>query len=372
MEITKGVIAKAQKVVIYGPEGIGKTTLASHFPNPVFIDTEGSTDNMDVARLPKPSSWTHLMEEISFVKANRPCTTLVIDTIDWAERLAIEHTCQVENKTSIEDFGYGTGYVKVQETVGKLLNILQDLVDSGINVVLTAHTQIRKFEQPDEMGAYDRYELKLGKKTQNQTSALVKEWADMILFCNYQVTVATSQNGKKKAQGGQRVMFTTHTPSWDAKNRFQLPDQMPMDYASIAPIFDTLPNAQSTQNVQPIPQPTAPMPNDVPPVAQEPTPDPREAEATTTPFPQQPAPTEPATPEPQQPVMDESIPKPLADLMTTKQITPEEIMNVVSQKGYYPAGTPISNYDPGFIQGVLVGAWEQVSGAIIANREGAK
>ncbi|MSS13449.1 AAA family ATPase, partial [Porcincola intestinalis] len=66
MEITRGVIHKATKVVIYGPEGIGKSTLASKFPDPVFIDTEGSTNMMDVARLPAPSSWTMLFEEIDY------------------------------------------------------------------------------------------------------------------------------------------------------------------------------------------------------------------------------------------------------------------------------------------------------------------
>ena len=54
MEITRGKIQTAQKIVLYGPEGIGKTTFASRFPEPLFIDTEGSTRQLDVARLPKP------------------------------------------------------------------------------------------------------------------------------------------------------------------------------------------------------------------------------------------------------------------------------------------------------------------------------
>ena len=70
MQITRGKRARAQKVVIYGPEGIGKSTFAAEFPNAVFIDTEGSTDNMDVARLDKPTSWTMLINEIAFIKAN--------------------------------------------------------------------------------------------------------------------------------------------------------------------------------------------------------------------------------------------------------------------------------------------------------------
>ena len=88
-------------------------------------------------------------------------------------------------------------------------------------MVLTAHAQIKKFEQPDELGAYDRWELKLEKKT----APLTKEWADMVLFANYKTMVVNVDNqgaakGKNKAQGGQRVMFTTHHPAWDAKNRY--------------------------------------------------------------------------------------------------------------------------------------------------------
>lgn len=106
----------------------------------------------------------------------------------------------------IEDFGYGNGYVYTKEEFGRFLNKLSDLIEVGINVVLTAHAQLRKFEQPDELGAYDRWELKLGKKTQSQTSPLVKEWADMLLFANYKTfSVAVGKDGKKhKGQGGNQ------------------------------------------------------------------------------------------------------------------------------------------------------------------------
>ena len=173
MNITTGKRKRAQKVVVYGTEGIGKTTFASHFPSPVFIDTESSTDHLDVARTDKPTSWQML---ISFVKefATMPgfYRTLVIDTIDWAEQLCVEYICAKHNKSGIEDFGYGNGYVFVREEMGRFLNLLDEVINAGMNVVLTAHAQIRKFEQPDELGAYDRFELKLGKKTGSQTSPL--------------------------------------------------------------------------------------------------------------------------------------------------------------------------------------------------------
>lgn len=233
MQITRGMVKSAKKVVCYGPEGIGKSTFASKFPNAVFIDTEGSTKDMDVARLPRPSSWEYLLQEIQYVKDNPSvCGSLVIDTVDWAEQLCVEHICDKHHKDGIESFGYGTGYVYTKEEFGRFLNKLEDLVEAGVNVVLTAHAHIKKFEQPDELGAYDRWELKLGKKTSSQTAPLVKEWADMLLFVNYKTySVAVDDKGKKhKAQGGKRIMYTSHHPCWDAKNRYGLPEECEFDY----------------------------------------------------------------------------------------------------------------------------------------------
>lgn len=237
MKIIRGKLSGARKVCVYGPEGIGKSTFASHFPDPVFIDTEGSTKDMDVARMEAPSSWQMLMEQVKYVKAHpETCRTLVIDTADWAEMLCTEAVCARSQKSGIEDFGYGKGYVYLTEEFGRLLNLLQELVDIGIHVVINAHAKMRKFEQPDEMGAYDRWELKL----QKQTAPLLKEWADMVLFANYKTIVVNvdgqgAQKGKNKAQGGKRVMYTSHHPCWDAKNRYELPEELPFDYRRLLP-----------------------------------------------------------------------------------------------------------------------------------------
>lgn len=358
MNITRGVIAKAQKVILYGPEGIGKSSFASQFPDPLFIDTEGSTSNMNVARLDKPTSWTMLMQQINFVKQTNPCKTLVIDTIDWAERIAIEYLCSVNQKKSIEDFGYGAGYIKLEEEIGRLLNLLSDVVDMGINVVLTAHAQIRKFEQPDEMGAYDRYELKLGKKTSSRTSSLVKEWADMVLFCNYKtLSVATDDKGKKfKAQGGKRVIYTSHHPAWDAKNRFGLPEELELDFSRIAHIFNPKP-----QQAQQLEEP-----------AEKPMPDETQTSESSQQLSQQQSPQQSIEKEEKESQPDFSrseadpsgLPKALQDLMNQNNVLPIEIQQAVAQRGYYTADTPMENYDASFVNGVLIGAWEQVFGMI--------
>lgn len=339
MQITRGKRARAQKVVIYGPEGIGKSTFAAQFPEPVFIDTEGSTDNMDVARMDKPTSWTMLKNEIAFIKANSDaCKTLVIDTIDWAEQLAVSYVCSQHQKNGIEDFGWGKGYTYVQEEIGRLLNSLSELVDIGINVVLTAHAQIKKFEQPDEMGAYDRYELKLGQKTSSKTAPLVKEWADMVLFANYKTLVMTTDDGKKKAQGGERVIYTNHRPAWDAKNRHGLPDQLPFDFGSIAHIFNNpapTPETQAEVQQAPISKTLNTIADDIK----------QERESAKQAQVQE------------QPQTTGLLPQALIDLMAPHNVTESELQDVAYIRGHFPMGTPIENF-PSNYWDMIVANWD--------------
>jgi len=190
LNITRGIVPRAQKVVVYGVEGIGKTTLSAQFPDPLFVDTEGGSGHMDVARVdPAPKSWEALLQIVDEVRAERPCSTLVIDTADWAERLCQQHVCGKSGKASIEDWGYGKGYVMMAEEFGRLLDKLTGLAEAGIHVALLAHSEVRKFEEPNEAGAYDRWELKLSKASQKKIAPLVKEWADAVLFLNYKQIV---------------------------------------------------------------------------------------------------------------------------------------------------------------------------------------
>lgn len=366
MEIIRGKLPGAKKVVVYGPEGIGKSTFASHFPDPVFIDTEGSTKDMDVSRFPEASSWTMLLEQVQYV-TNHPevCRTLVIDTIDWAEAMCIEHVCSIHQKKGIEDFGYGNGYVYVKEEFGRFLNKLSEVVKAGVNVVLTAHAQIRKFEQPDEMGAYDRYELKLGKKTASQTSPIVKEWADMLLFANYKTySVSVDDKGKKhKAQGGSRVMYTTHHPCWDAKNRYGLAEELPFEYTQIAHIIKntTMSKHQKTEQ-KPVsaPEPQKNMQMQGEAVQQSFDFTPKESDQQE---------NVPENDKRSALYIDERIPKALRDLMISNNVLEDELQAVVVNRGYYPDGVPIKDYDPDFINGCLIGAWGQVFGFVKEMRE---
>lgn len=326
-ELITGIQKKALRVCIYGVAGIGKTTLAAEFPNPVFIDVEDGSNQLPVARMPRPTSWDMLMDEVREVRAgNVPCSSLVIDTADAAEELCISAMCAEHDWEGLESPGYGKGYTFLAERYGKLLDLLGEVVDRGINVVVVSHSMARKFERPDEEGAYDRYELKLSRKT----APMVKEWADMLLFLDYKVLVETESDKKgnvtkAKAKGGRRIIRTTHHPCWDAKNRFGLPDELPLSYDSIAQCVPDMMLGGRTVDMEPTKVPTKPK---------------REPE--------------PESTDPRDEYPDEY--KPLVDLMKSDDITDEMLRNAVGAKGYRPKECPVSQYPADFVQW-LVSVW---------------
>ena len=362
--ISSGIEEGAQKVVLYGPEGIGKSTFAARFPDPLFIDTEGSTRQMDVRRLPRPTSWEMLVQMVSEVHDNpNVCKTLVIDTIDWAERFCAEYICKKHDKDSIEAFGYGKGYVLIKEEFGRLLDLLSAVIERGVNVVLTAHCILRKFERPDQSGAYDRYELKLGNKTGSQISALVKEWSDILLFANYkEIVIESGDTKKKKAYGGERVMYTQHHPAWDAKNRYGLKPELPFDFEAIAfilpnPLDDLVteppahiePPVEAEKKLDSEKNDGKTAAKEEPPVEEKPTKPKAKAKKNT-----------PKDAERREAEEFDGIPPALVGLMKADNIKREQIEAAVSKRGYFPAGTRISDYPQDFIDGCLIGAWEQV------------
>ncbi|MBR2215178.1 MAG: ATP-binding protein [Selenomonadaceae bacterium] len=336
LNISKGKIARPQKVVIYGAEGIGKSSLAAQFPEPLFIDTEGGTAHMDVRRIDKPQSWEELLAIVKEVAATKDvCKTLVLDTADWAEQLVTTYLCTKYKQNSIESFGYGKGYTYLGEEFARLLGAFDTVLASGIHVVVTAHAKMRKFEQPDEMGAYDRWEMKLSK----QVAPLLKEWCDLLLFCNYQTYIVTSESNAKKAQGGKRVMYTSHHPAWDAKNRVQLPEVLELDYKHIAHLFSpeqsaTKQDAQHTDAPAPQTQPTT-----------------------------QPTLSQEVAPE------DESAADILRGVLTEKGVTEAELRQVLKSRSREEANVPLDDFTPEFVFGYVIRYWEQITAIIEQNRD---
>ena len=257
LAIRRGRIPRPQKVVIYGPEGVGKSTLAGQSPDPVFLDTEGGTHHLDVARIDAAATWEEITAAVTqLAKADHPFKTLVVDTADWLEKRLAEHLCRKSNKDSIEDFGYGKGWVILTEEFARFLTSLDGLLARGMHVVFLAHATVKKFEAPDQAGSYDRFELKLSKSV----APLLKEWADVVLFANYVTKVAEKDNGKMRGVGGkERVLFATHTAAYDAKNRHGLPDKLPFTVEALAPVFGAV--AESGGSVAAKPEAAEPVPS---------------------------------------------------------------------------------------------------------------
>lgn len=346
-KITGGVMPAPLKVVLYGVEGIGKSSFAARFPQPVFIDTEGGTGRLDVRRLPAPDSWQMLLDEAAAAADGQvPCQTLVLDTADWAEKLCMAGVCARFKVKGIEDIGYGKGYTYVKEDFARLLDGLEQVVASGRHVVVIAHAALSKFEQPDAVGSYDRWTM----KTSKQVAPLLREWCDMLLFANYKTVVEKSGSGptaKNKATGARRVLYTTHNACWDGKNRFGLPDEVPFDYESIRAIVEGGGAA------------AAPAPAEQKPPA----------------APAQPAPTDTLTEQQQAAragIADQlaalGYPPQLAQLLPPAGIDDEMLRHGVFQRGCCPEDMPVKDYPPDLVNNIIE-KWPQWSAFILANAD---
>lgn len=224
MKIAKGKKASPAKVVIYGHEGVGKSTLASKFPSPLFLDIEGSTFRMDVSRIDEPcdslDAFSSIMRDL-IASWPEDYRTLVIDTGDWLDQLVCNKVFGTNTQPGqVNDFG--RSYVVLENTWAKILDQLTLLQSrQQVNVVVTAHATLRTVTNPETVGSYDHWEMKCSKKG----AAKLKEWSDFLLFLNFKVTVQ-KDGMRDKAQGGQRCLVTSHTAWADAKSRESLPNEI--------------------------------------------------------------------------------------------------------------------------------------------------
>ncbi len=226
--VTTGIVKKPHYILVHGLPGIGKTTFASKAPAPLFLCAEKGTSHLDVARL-------ELSDFNSFLTAIRELSTtqhsfktVVLDTVDHIETLIFKEVCKDKEKTSIEDIGYAKGYEFALDYWQKLVGGLEELRETkGMNIVLLAHTIVKPHNDPQLPEPYDTYKVKLHHKA----ASLLIDRVECVLFANYQIHLNVEKGTKTKAFGdGSRILYTEYRPAFQAKNRFELPFKLPLDW----------------------------------------------------------------------------------------------------------------------------------------------
>ncbi|WP_374589124.1 ATP-binding protein [Novosphingobium sp.] len=234
---------KPPRIVIYGPHGIGKNSFAGSAPRPVLINIEdGHPSGQPIDAFPKAESFQDVMDAMAALYAEpHEFETLVVDSLDWLEPLVWAETVRRNNAAnpskpwaSIEDAGYGRGFVATLDVWREYLDAINALRnDKGMAVIQTAHAEVKRFDSP-ETEPFDRYQIKLHKLA----SALVQEHADMVLFANFKTSVTRTDVGMKKVVrgvgAGTRALYTEERPAFLAKNRHNLPPELPLSWEALA------------------------------------------------------------------------------------------------------------------------------------------
>lgn len=238
--VSRGKIVQPFLGLVQGVDGVGKSSLGAQMPAPLFIGPEGGTANLDVTRL-SLTSFDSVMKVIKeLTEDEHEYQSLVVDSLDWLEPLVWEHVVFGANDKkikSIEDFGYGKGFVLAMDEWRKMIGALTTLRDKRkLNILLIAHTHVKVAKDPTATAEYERYQLKLNDKA----AALWREYVDVVLFANYETLTAADKKGKTRAFGdGARYLYTERRPGFDAKNRFGLPFQIELDWHELKRHIDS-------------------------------------------------------------------------------------------------------------------------------------
>ena len=228
--VITGKQSKPMRVVLYGPEGCGKSTFASNAPSPIFIGAEDGTAHLDVARMPDIGAWRDVIDALAELNSQHDYRTVVIDTADWLEPMIWDELCRTREKKAIEDFGFSKGYVYALDYWRQLVIALDCLrAERGMSAIVLAHSHVKTFKNPAGED-FDRYEMKVHAKA----GGLLKEWCDAVIFAEHE-THAFKQNDRTKGiSTGARIIHTERTAAWDAKNRYDLPPELPLDWDAFA------------------------------------------------------------------------------------------------------------------------------------------
>lgn len=224
IEIVKGLVPRAQKVCVYGPEGVGKTTFASKFPKAFFLDLERGSCAYEVDRV-YPETVAEVEQILDKVAAGGTgYETVVIDSYDALWRIYAAQVAAEKKVKSIEDTAYQSGVKVVADLLGRLLiGRVEKLIAAGVNVVVLAHVEVKKHDDLENGVSYDRYQFRVQRLSAN----VLMERMDSVLFANYETKVVQDAGGKVRPLGGrERVLTTIRTAANDGKSRYALPSKV--------------------------------------------------------------------------------------------------------------------------------------------------
>lgn len=243
MNIIRGKKARAQRVLVYGQEGVGKTTLVSKLPSVLILDTESGADNVacDHAAVCCVEDLRAAFRELLDERKAGACAYKVValDTADRVWAMCAEEVCRANKLKSIEDMPYGKGMkMATEQFVRVVTGGMEALANAGLHVVVCAHSKVERISPPDNV-EYTQYQVKVsapGKQAEEAAAAL-KQWADAVLFCHFR-TAVNAVTGKALSE--ERVVATTHSAQWEAKNRFGLKEELPMEAKELSMLFPEL------------------------------------------------------------------------------------------------------------------------------------
>ena len=237
--ISTGKKIKPITMILHGVHGIGKTTFGTNAPKPIYITGE-EIEEIDSAKFPKCTSWEDFTKYLTYIRDfNHDYKTLVIDTLDSIESLLWKHILKDDKSDDMARAmgGYGKAYTLATQMFTEIRDgHLSAIKEKGINIILLCHSTKNKFEDPLTQTSYDIYEMKLHKNNKGSGAYPVfAEWVSIIAFANFEVfTVKDKKSDKNFAIGdGERRMFCTPRPAYDAKNRYNLDDELPLEWSAI-------------------------------------------------------------------------------------------------------------------------------------------
>lgn len=254
--VIRGKTPKAPKILLYGFEGCGKSTWASQAPNPIFVQTEDGLNQIDCAKFPLAHSYQEVMNALVSVRdEEHDFQTVVVDSLSGLEPLIWAEVCRQYGVKTIEkvDGGYGKGYTIACDWWMQFRDLLQQINDKrNMMIILIAHSGIQTIKDP-ETSTYDRTAPRLHRLAEG----ILSQWSDCVFQAKQKFRIQKTAEGfgSERAiaapvgsEGGERVLRTIGNAAVIAKNRYGIPEEIPLDFSIVMNYISKNINSNTQEN----------------------------------------------------------------------------------------------------------------------------